>query len=75
LYELFEGDLLILLSGLFPFHILLNIHPDGVKKVFGFLRISLKTLHDGVKIRDKNASFILFVKQIKDFFQILNFFV
>jgi hypothetical protein len=52
LNELVERDLLHFRWSFFTINLLWDTYPDGVKEILCLLRVSLKTLHDSIKVRD-----------------------
>ena len=60
---------------IFTFWSSLCFLPDCKQKIFCFLRVSLQTLHNGLQIGQSDFTFMVFIKQIKYFFQVLNFFI
>ena len=55
--------------------IVLTLRPDLQEELLGFLRVSLETLHDGLKVLDVNTADLLLVKEVEDLLQVLHFLI
>jgi hypothetical protein len=51
-----------------------SLWPDLREELLGFFRIPLQRLHDGFQVFDVNGSYLLFVEEVEDLFQVLDFF-